>query len=106
MSLDPKLITGLQNISYAHSDESARRTLGEAIATLERLEAELKSSDDLNAGYQMALHEIMKPVEAMLNRNPQGSVFDGDMAFRIARDPNYLMGIARKALAEGGLGTK
>jgi len=105
MKTDPKLITGLQNISYnySHTDprevDGARTTLGWAIARLQEQDKEIKDLDELNAIYQSALHEIMKPVEALRNRTPQGHVFDGDMAFRLARDPNYLMRIAQKALA-------
>jgi len=52
---------------------------------------------------EKALREIADPVEAMLRQCPQGHAFDGDMACRIASNPDYLRGIARKALGvEGG----
>lgn len=47
-----------------------------------------------------ALEEIVNPVAAMRQRaDAEGGKLDGMMANMLARDPEYLRGIARAALA-------
>lgn len=63
-----------------------RNLVPEAISELDRL--------------REALEEIVKPVEFMRRRaDAAGSKLDGFMAITLAKDPEYLRGIARAALS-------
>ncbi len=53
--------------------------------------------------FREALEEIVNPIAAMQRRaEAEGAKIDGIMANVLARDPEYLKGIARAALAAEG----
>lgn len=49
--------------------------------------------------YKEALEEIKSPILFMQNRLQKGESLNGGMAIQLAKDANYLRGIAEKALS-------
>jgi len=61
----------------------------------------------MNDTLRKALEEIVNPISAMQERaKVQGNTLNGMMANYLARDPEYLRGIARAALAAAPVGVK